>query len=63
MKMVIAYVKSVMAAAVVDALHAIPELTGATLTKVQGYPEAVSAPPGGPPTPGSRRSSSRGDSS
>jgi nitrogen regulatory protein PII len=37
MKMVIAYVKSIMATAVVDALHAIPELTGATLTKVQGF--------------------------
>ena len=37
MKMVIAYVKSVMAPAVIDALHALPELTGATFTKVQGF--------------------------
>jgi len=37
MKMVIAYVKSFMAPAVVDALHALPELTGATFVKVQGF--------------------------
>ena len=37
MKMVIAYVKSVMAPAVIDALHALPELTGATFTKVDGF--------------------------
>ena len=37
MKMVVAYIKSFMAPAVIDALHALPELTGATLTKVQGF--------------------------
>ncbi len=37
MKMVIAYIKSFMAPAVIDALHALPELTGATFTKVQGF--------------------------
>jgi nitrogen regulatory protein P-II 1 len=37
MKMVIAFVQTFMASAVVDALHAIPELTGATLLKAQGF--------------------------
>jgi nitrogen regulatory protein PII len=37
MKMVIAYVQSFMAPAVVDALHALPELTGATFTKAHGF--------------------------
>lgn len=37
MKMVVAYVQAFMADAVVDALHEIPEVTGATLTKVQGF--------------------------
>jgi nitrogen regulatory protein PII len=35
--MVIAYVKSFMAPQVIDALHALPELTGATFTRVQGF--------------------------
>lgn len=35
--MVVAYVQSVMADAVVDALHAMPEVTGATLTRAQGF--------------------------
>jgi nitrogen regulatory protein PII len=37
MKMVIAYVQSFMAPAVVDALRALPEPIGATLTKAQGF--------------------------
>jgi nitrogen regulatory protein PII len=37
MKMVIAYVQSFMASAVVDALHAIPDLTGATFVKAEGF--------------------------
>ena len=37
MKMVIAYVKSFMAPPVIDALHALPELTGATFSTVQGF--------------------------
>jgi nitrogen regulatory protein PII len=37
MKMVVAYVKSFMAPQVIDALHALPELTGATFSTVQGF--------------------------
>ena len=37
MKMVIAYVQSLMAPEVVDALHSLPEVTGATFIKVQGF--------------------------
>jgi len=37
MKMVIAYVQSFMAPAVVDALHALPAITGATFIKVEGF--------------------------
>ena len=37
MKMVIAYVQSVMAPEVVDALHALPEVTGATFIRAQGF--------------------------
>jgi nitrogen regulatory protein PII len=37
MKMVIAYIQSFMAPEVIDALHALPELTGATIIKAQGF--------------------------
>lgn len=37
MRMVIAYVQTVTAEQVVDALHAIPEVTGATFIKAQGF--------------------------
>lgn len=37
MKMVIAYVQSVMAPEVIDALHPLPEVTGATFIKAQGF--------------------------
>jgi nitrogen regulatory protein PII len=37
MKLVIAYVQTFMAPAVVDALRALPELTGATVTKAGGF--------------------------
>jgi nitrogen regulatory protein P-II 1 len=37
MKMVIAYVQSFMAPAVIDAMRAHPELTGATMSKAQGF--------------------------